>query len=158
MIGLNQEELDGILNRVFARRLLPFELREIIRKHVNLAKCLGCDLLYPSKISHGCEIYGHSRCPSCVPSHFCISFDVAPSRPLKWTIPDILESLYEIYLPYRDCRADASNKHYVLTGFNKVAVERIREALEDVEQSKYYGLRGMNIEFVEGVFKESRRV
>jgi hypothetical protein len=60
MIGIIEKELDGVLGRVFARHLIPFELRLAIWKQVDLGKCLGCDKLYPNTSMHGCVIYGSS--------------------------------------------------------------------------------------------------
>jgi hypothetical protein len=157
MSGIKEEELDGILNRVYSRNLVPFELRLAIWKLVDLGKCLGCDLLYPNTRMHGCAVYGYSFCPRCVRPHFCLSLTSTHSHPLfnmNELIPALLvATLPTINLNLLDCRTDASLKYYALSGFSKAQVDLIREGLEEVALSSQFDLRGMVIEYVEGVFE-----
>jgi hypothetical protein len=160
MLGFNQEELNGILNRIFARHLLPFEVRDVIWKFLNLDQCSGCNLLYPPESLHGCEIFGSSSCPRCIPSHFCVSLKVLfDERAVERMLQSILLVDFDIDLPLMDFKSDASN--IVVIGFSKSQVNSIREALEEMRDddlgmglySMFFGLRVMSFEYLEGVFE-----
>jgi hypothetical protein len=157
--GINEEELDRVLGRVFAHYLVPFELRLSIWNLSDLGKCLGCNLLYPTTNMRNCAVNKHPTCLNCIPSQFCLSLSKTPSgRTSKFLSDNLLSSLPDTLL---ECVADASNKRCVVTGFNKEEVYSIRNVLEDMRDeigstaslNSRLGIRGMKIEYVEGVFK-----
>jgi hypothetical protein len=165
MSCINEEELDGVLGTVFARHLVPFELRLIIWE-LAYGNCAGCGMLYPKSSLHGCAVYGYAAsCPNCIPSHFCISINSTPQKPLNNLIPDLLRlslpGLPRLDVTSLSCDCDSSRKEYVLTGFKKAKIDSIREALEflrDVVGRLAYvyshiGLQGMKIAYFEGVFE-----
>jgi hypothetical protein len=164
-VAVNEEELDGILSRVFAQHLVPFELRLVIWA-MAFVNCASCNLLYPNSSLHNCAVFGIS-CPSCIPSHFCLSIDEAPPKPLEDLIPCLLRMNLPVPgLPRMDvtslsCISDPSRKEYVLTGFKQTKAASIHEALEflrDVVGRLAYvyshiTLHKMKIEYVKGVFE-----
>jgi hypothetical protein len=173
--GINEEELDGVLVRVFARHRIPLELRLAIWKLVDLGECLGCSLLYPNAILHLCTIehagfrnyaYGPSslHCPRCVPSHFCITLNETYTCSGGEYIDKDLKAALYIAPDHMCIHFDKSNKYYALTGFNKMHVDMIHQSLKDMSDGighigariavfSPFELRGMKIEYVEGVFE-----
>jgi hypothetical protein len=169
MNGINEDELDVILARVFARHLIPFELRLAIWKLLDLGKCLRCNLLYQNKSMHGCELYGHSTCPRCIPTHFCLSLKDEMVFPhdddQEMEICFRLSSAEAISRGMK-CSMDTSHQYCAISGFSKAAIEPIRRALNrlsviriilmilmDYTPPRYFSLIGGKIEFIEGVFE-----
>jgi hypothetical protein len=154
------------LGRVFARHLIPVELRRTICKLADLGECSGCDHLYHKTSFHECFIYGFSSCPRCIPSHFCLLLNRTPSHPPAFfpygnlknyskTIVMCLNSSIRRRDPTGDsnvhCQADASNTHYVVDGFSKAQANVIDDflvALRDGGWGGFAGFREMKIEFV----------
>jgi hypothetical protein len=164
MKGIDEDELDVILARVFARHLIPFELRLAIWKLLDLGKCLRCNLLYQNKSMHGCEIYGYSKCPRCIPTHFCLSLKDG------MVFPHVDDQDMELFFrsitakaisPETQCTFDSANQYCAISGFSKADIEPIRRALNLLSEITFtlmyynpprdFSLIGGKIEFVEGV-------
>ena len=140
MSGIDQKELEGVLSRVYARHLIPFELRNAIWKLVDLGECLKCKLLFPNESLHHCVFYGNS-CPCCIPPHFCLSFQNTPPSYIGDFILGIIRRYYATrYLPIwnLDCRTSHCDpKHIALFGFSNSQVDPIREVLEVLSDGSY---------------------
>jgi hypothetical protein len=85
-------------------------------------------------------------------------------RLIHFTITEIDEYLKgALYIApdYMDIHYDESNKYYALTGFKKMHVDLVYRSLKEMSGDvigpfavfSQFGLRGMKIEYVEGVFK-----
>jgi hypothetical protein len=157
MAGINQDELEGILGRVFAKHSIPFELRDVVWGLLDLVDCIGCDQLFHGDSLHKCAVYGNDSCDRCVKTHFCISLEEESQ-----TLNDFLR--YELSrISYVQCHTDASHKYCVVAGFGEVHADAISEALGRLKDGSgmmstipsRYGMQGMTFEYIQGQKKRS---
>lgn len=80
MSGLDGDALDLLLSRIYAKHLVPHELRLQIYSLLDLSPCLACNLLYTLAGIHCCIINPTHLCIDCVPPHFCLSLSIKMLR------------------------------------------------------------------------------
>jgi hypothetical protein len=123
--------------------------------------CERCEKEFPKSTFHCCEIYGGSRCPECIPSHFCLTLNNQYSSVSAGTnklITTLLLSRDPVFSasPLLRFHFDVTAKQFVLIGFSSLDVEKIRQALVKLRDYQWgfaadYGLSGMKVEYVSGL-------
>jgi hypothetical protein len=138
--GLDQKELDKVLDCVYALHHVPFELQDIIWKLSEIEKCTSCELAYPSESFHKCEIYGHSLCRRCMPAHFCVFYTSASPHAIDRLICTVLAQEESVNVYWIGFQADASNEHCAVT-LTKIGGILTSESLFDAVHDNLEGLK-----------------
>jgi hypothetical protein len=117
-------------------------------------KCSRCYESFPDSSFHRCEFYGYSKCPNCIPAHFCLKlFHPQTAAGTNQFISALLISLFPKLKLSLKCYADATNTHCVLNGFGEADAYPIQRELVKLrdDERQYaceYGLYRMEIEYV----------